>query len=105
MQQLRAGIDSAPEHSAQAVNYPGSEQQQYVQDEECFISRIGPPQKISMISTAPGGHFGIYGPLPQATLSLSFMWSSGVLQKLDALAQVTTKDHVDAHGLCCSLKP
>lgn len=31
-------------------------------------SLLGPPQKTSMVSAAPGGHFGIHGPLPQTMI-------------------------------------
>lgn len=50
---------------------PGFEQLQGVQDEEQFIFFwIRPPQKTTMVHAAPGGHFGICGPLPQAVLKL-----------------------------------
>lgn len=42
--------------------------EQDIQDGEQFVSWIKPPQKTTTVCAAPGGHFGIYEPLPQAIL-------------------------------------
>lgn len=58
--------------TTQPHNLPVSLEQD-IQDEEQFISWIEPPQKTTMVCAAPGSHFGIYEPLPQAMLNLRLM--------------------------------
>lgn len=58
-----------------------------------------------MISTAPGGHFGICGPLSQVMLTLRFMRSIEAGCHVDVLGLSYHQSHVGAHGLCCTLKP
>lgn len=46
-----------------------NERMSKTRNEEQFVFCIGPPPKISMVSAAPGSHFGIHGSLPQILLN------------------------------------
>ena len=83
--------------TTQSHNLPVSLEQD-IQDEEEFIFWIEPPQKITMVCAAAGGHFGIYEPLPQAMLKPEIHPDIHDPPKLEvmlmSLAQVITKGHV-----------
>lgn len=46
-----------------------NERMSKTKNEEQFVFCIGPPPKISMVSAAPGSHFGTHGSLPQILLN------------------------------------
>ena len=102
--------NSAPKHSAQPHDHPGSKQNQDVQDKESLVFWIGPSQKTSIVYPDPGSQFVVSGLLSQTMLKLErFMWMSLILQQLEAmlmsLAQVTTEGHINILDLGHSVRP
>lgn len=111
MQQPGACRDSAPNtllsHMISLIlsSKPFSEMKKV----SCSIFWIGFPQKISMVCPAPGGHFGICGPLPQAMLKpeahVDVLGPTAAGVMLMSVVHVPTGGHADVSGLCCYLKP
>lgn len=68
-QQQGAQAGLAPRHAAQPQDHPDSEQQQDIQDEDCFMLWVKSPQRtstiqmatlLSMVQAATGNHVGVH---------------------------------------------